>query len=75
MAIKSSTRISQPRIPRIPKKAKQVTGNTTKLKKLAELKKVNSQIDKIHKLDQKRFEKNDKLFRKSHVLREQLGID
>ena len=59
---------------RLPKKAKQVTGNTTKLNKLAQLKKVNKQIDKIQKVDQKRFEKNDKLFTKARVLREQLGI-
>lgn len=60
---------------RLPKKAKQVTGNTTKLKKLAELKKVNKQIDKIHTVDHKRFEQNDKIFTKARVLREQLGID
>jgi len=60
---------------KLPKKAKQVTGNTTKLKKLAELKKVNKQIDKVHKEDHKRFDRNEKLFNKSRVLREQLGID
>jgi len=58
-----------------PKKAKQVTGNTTKLKKLAELKKVNKQIDKVHKEDHKRFDKEGKVFRKARVLREQLGIE
>jgi len=57
------------------KKAKQVTGNANKIKKLAELKKVNKQIDVIHKVNQKRFEANDKLFSKSQKLREQLGID
>lgn len=58
-----------------PKKAKQVTGNTIKLKKLAELKKVNKQIDKVHKDESKRFEGNEKLFKRSRLLREQLGID
>ena len=58
----------------MPKKAKQVTGNTTKLKKLAELKKVNKQIDDIHRADDKRFKKSDKLYSKSRKLREQLGI-
>lgn len=60
---------------KLPKKAKQVTGNTTKLKKLAELKKVNKQIDKVQKENDKRFDGNEKLFKKSRVLREQLGID
>ena len=58
-----------------PKKAKQVTGNATKLKKLTELKKVNKQIDKVNKADQKRFESQDKLFTKRRKLEEQLGIE
>lgn len=57
------------------KKVKQVTGNPAKLKKLAELKKVNQQIDKEKKTDEKRFNKMDKLFTKSRKLKEQLGID
>lgn len=60
---------------RNPKKSKQVTGNAVKLKKLAELKKVNKEIDKIHKVDSKRFDAQDKIFTKARVLREQLGID
>ncbi len=57
------------------KKAKQVTGNTMKLKKLAELKKVNKEIDKIHKADSKRFDKSDKMFNKRRKLQQQLGIE
>lgn len=60
---------------KMPKKAKQVTGNATKLKKLAELKKVNIQIDKVTKESNKRFAKEDKMFTKARVLREQLGIE
>lgn len=62
-------------IPRMPKKAKQVTGNKTKLSKLDQLKKVNKEIDKQRKLDDKRFTKMDRLFTKSRKLKEQLGID
>lgn len=57
-----------------PKKMKQVTGDKTKLMKLKELKKVNKDIDKMHKADHKRFEKNDKLFTKRRKIEEQLGI-
>ena len=60
---------------RRPKKAKQVSGNATKLKKLVELKKVNREIDKTRKADDKRFDRQDKLFTKARKLREQLGIE
>jgi len=58
-----------------PKPAKQVTGAKTKLTKLAELKKVNKAIDAERKVQDKRFNKMDKLHTKSRKLREQLGID
>ena len=61
--------------PRPRKKAKQVAGNPAKLKKLAELKKINQQIDKEKKVDEKRFNKMDNLFTKSRKLKEQLGIE
>jgi hypothetical protein len=60
---------------RRPKKAKQVTGARPKLSKLAELKKVNKQIDAERKVENKRFQRMDKLHTKSRKIREQLGID
>jgi len=60
---------------RRPKPAKQVTGVKTKLTKLEELKKVNKAIDAERKVQDKRFNKLDKLHTKSRKLREQLGID
>ena len=58
-----------------PKPAKQVTGAKAKLAKLAELKKVNKALDAERKVQDKRFNKMDKLNTKSRKLREQLGID
>ena len=60
---------------RRPKPAKQVTGNKPKLSKLAELKKVNKAIDAERKVQDKRFDKMDKLHTKGRKLREQLGIE
>ncbi len=57
-----------------PKKMKPVKGDKSKLMKLKELKKVNKEIDQMHKADHKRFDRTDKLFTKRRKIEEQLGI-
>lgn len=57
-----------------PKKQKQVTGNKAKLKVLTDLKKVNAKIDAERKVEDKRFNKMDKLFTAQRKAEEKLGI-
>lgn len=57
------------------KKAKPVKSEKEKLKALAELKKVQSKIDKMNRVESKRFQSQSKLFDKARTLREKLDID
>lgn len=57
------------------RKAKPIKSEKGKLKALADLKKVRAKIDKMNKRDQKRFHAQDRLFKQSQTLREQLDID